>query len=163
MALAAMTALLEVTLAEQDPQPAIYRDSLALAEILASAESGPVGPAVPPPDWLAGYVRWELGLLRELGFGLDLDTCAATGTTEDLVFVSPRSGRAVSAAAGEPWRDRLLALPPFLAAAGVAPADVGDILRGLRLTGHFLERHHFAAQPVKSPAARARLIEALGR
>jgi DNA repair protein RecO (recombination protein O) len=108
-------------------------------------------------------VRWELALLRDLGFGLDLGTCAATGTTEDLVYVSPRSGRAVSAAAGEPWRERLLDLPPFLMQDGTEPRDIGDILRGLRLAGHFFERHHFAIQVAKSPAARDRLIQALSR
>jgi DNA repair protein RecO (recombination protein O) len=163
MALAAMTSLLEVTLAEQDPHAAVYRDSLKLAERLAAAETAPVAHDRAPPDWLTAYVRWELGLLRELGFGLDLGTCAATGTRENLIFVSPRSGRAVSAAAGEPWRDRLLALPPFLAEDGAAPADTGEILRGLRLTGHFLERHHFAVHPGKTPAARGRLVEALSR
>jgi DNA repair protein RecO (recombination protein O) len=163
MALASVTALLEVTLAERDPHAALFRDSLALAEILAEAAPAPVGPAEPPPAWLAAYVRWELALLRDLGFGLDLGSCAATGTREKLVYVSPRSGRAVSAVAGEPWRSRLLDLPPFLAVEGAAPGDLGDILRGLRLTGHFLDRHHFATQVAKSPAARGRLVQALSR
>lgn len=164
MALASMTALLEVTLAERDPHPGLFRVSVALAELLAGSATVPVGgDAQPPPEWLAAYVRWELALLRDLGFGLDLGTCAATGTTEGLVYVSPRSGRAVSAVAGEPWRDRLLELPPFLREAGPPPRDTGDILSGLRLTGYFLDRHHFATQVAKSPAARDRLIQALFR
>jgi len=163
MTLASMTALLEVTLAERDPHPALFRDSVALAEELAGAVTVPFGAAESPPEWLAAYVRWELALLRDLGFGLDLGTCAATGATEELVYVSPRSGRAVSATAGEPWRDRLLDLPMFLMEEGPRPRDIGDILCGLRLTGHFLERHHFAIQVAKSPAARDRLIQALLR
>lgn len=158
MALAAMTALLESTLAEQDPQPAVFGASLLLAEILAGGEADE---EQAPPRWLAAYVRWELALLRELGFGLDLGSCAATGTTENLVYVSPRSGRAVSAAAGEPWRDRLLALPGFLARPDGDPSDMAEVLAGLRLTGHFLERHHFASEVRRSPAARERLIAAL--
>lgn len=172
-ALAAVTALLESALAEQDPQPAVFEASLALVGVLAggggtSAES-PVESgafrAGAPPAWLTAYVRWELDLLRELGFGLDLGSCAATGTQDDLVYVSPRSGRAVSAAAGEPWRDRLLALPAFLADPRAEPASLADICAGLRLTGYFLERHQFAQQAgargPKSPAARDRLLAAL--
>ncbi|MFM2129995.1 MAG: putative repair protein RecO [Pseudomonadota bacterium] len=158
-ALAAMTALLEAALAEQEPQPSVFAASVALAEHLAAGEGAQPGG---PPSWLAAYVRWELALLRELGFGLDLDSCAATGVRENLVYVSPRSGRAVSAEAGEPWRDRLLALPAFLCDAARAPGDVAEILAGLRLTGHFLERHHFAAHGGHTPAARERLLAALG-
>jgi DNA repair protein RecO (recombination protein O) len=158
-ALAAMTALLEATLAEQDPQPTVYGASLAMAEILADGGEG--GAGGPVPDWLAAYVRWELGLLRELGFGLDLDTCAATGARDNLVYVSPRSGRAVSAEAGEPWRDRLLPLPGFLLDDALSPAAMADIVAGLRLTGHFFDRHHFAQQSGRLPSARDRLVAAL--
>jgi DNA repair protein RecO (recombination protein O) len=140
----------------------LFRDSVALAGKLAESATASVRTADPPPEWLAAYVRWELALLRDLGFGLDLGSCAATGTTEDLVYVSPRSGRAVSAAAGEPWRGRLLDLPAFLAGEG-SPDHLGDIVHGLRLTGHFFERHHFATQTAKSPAARERLLQALSR
>jgi DNA repair protein RecO (recombination protein O) len=88
-------------------------------------------------------VRFELAMLGELGFGLDLDNCAATGETSDLVYVSPKSGGAVSRAAGEPWRDRLLRLPPFLRED--EPASSGwsdqDLLDGFQLTGLFLLRH----------------------
>jgi DNA repair protein RecO (recombination protein O) len=156
-ALAAMTSLLEATLAEQEPQPTVYAASLAMLENLS--DSGEA--ASPVPRWLAAYVRWELGLLRELGFGLDLDTCAATGSRENLVYVSPRSGRAVSAEAGEPWRDRLLPLPGFLLDDSLPPLAMLDIVAGLRLTGHFFDRHHFAQHSGRLPSARDRLVAAL--
>jgi len=158
-ALSSLTALLETTLAEQDPQPEIYILSLAMIERLA-------GMNAPASDgsalaWLADYVRWELDLLRGIGFGLDLGSCAATGGTEELIYVSPRSGRAVSAAAGAPWREKLLDLPAFLADPGVQPAALAEIADGLRLTGHFLKRHQFSAESHRSPAARERLVSAL--
>ncbi|HUZ11923.1 MAG TPA: DNA repair protein RecO [Caulobacteraceae bacterium] len=113
-----------------------------------------------PQIWPAVYVRFEAGLLADLGFGLDLSRCAVTGAVDDLVFVSPRTGRAVSAAAGAQYRERLLALPRFLLASqgGLAQGDVGA---GLKLTGHFLERSVFAALNRPLPAARQWLIERL--
>ncbi len=117
------------------------------------------------PEWASAYVHWELGLLGELGFGLDLEACAATGAREGLVYVSPRTGRAVSSDAGAPWRDRLLPLPAFLAKPGKSAAivDTDQVLDGLRLTGHFLERHVFAAREGGTPAARERLIDRVRR
>ncbi|MFO1089800.1 MAG: DNA repair protein RecO [Hyphomicrobiales bacterium] len=110
--------------------------------------------------WPAVLVRFELGVLEELGFGLDLGSCAATGVNDDLVYVSPKTGRAVSAAAGEPWKDKLFALPPFLRPAGSgAPPTTGDVLAGLRLTGHFLHRYVFGPRGLDMPDQR-RLIEA---
>ncbi len=156
-ALTAMAALLEGALAEQDPHAEVFADSLALVERLATPEDERAA----VPGWLVAYVRWELDFLRALGFGLDLGSCAATGSTEELIYVSPRSGRAVSAAAGEPYRDRLLRLPGFLRGDDLAPAGSDDILAGLRLTGHFFERHHYAAHAGRLPAARVRLVESL--
>ena len=112
--------------------------------------------------WGRAQIAWELGLLAELGFGLDLSTCAATGRNDELFYVSPRTGRAVSLAAGEPYKDRLLRLPRFLAEPGETPSD-GDILDGLGLTGHFLERHVFASLNRELPQARAHLLERLRR
>jgi len=108
--------------------------------------------------WPAVYVRYEAGLLQDLGFGLDLSKCASTGSTDDLTHVSPRTGRAVSAAAAEPYKDRLLPLPPFLlgAQAGLAPGDVG---LGLDLTGHFLETFVFAVMNKPLPPARVWLLD----
>ena len=87
--------------------------------------------------WGAALVRYELLLLAELGFGLDLERCAVSGTNDDLVAVSPKSGRAVSAAEAEPYAGKLLALPPFVREGG---RRVGEIAQGLELTGHFLAR-----------------------
>ncbi|MEP2829204.1 DNA repair protein RecO [Parvibaculum sp.] len=109
--------------------------------------------------WPAIFVRWELGLLQELGFGLDLTQCAATGVREDLIYVSPKSGGAVSREAGEPYKDRLFRLPPFLIGAQAGMATNEDVAEGLRLTGHFLERHLFAAHERHLPDARIRLME----
>ncbi len=154
LGLAALTsacAIVAESLPERHPYPALYDATLALIEALAGGA----------PGWPALYVRWELDLLRELGFGLDLTRCAATGTTDDLVYVSPKSGCAVSRAAGEAWRARLLPLPGFLIGAGEAGA--ADVAAGLRLSGSFLDRHLFAPHERKLPAARERFIERFTR
>jgi DNA repair protein RecO (recombination protein O) len=106
--------------------------------------------------------RFELELLAELGFGLDLDCCAATGKTAELVFVSPKSGRAVSREAGEPWRDKLLALPAFLgAAAQEAPAQTPSELKdAFALTGFFLGRHVYEPRGESLPEQRHHFIAA---
>jgi DNA repair protein RecO (recombination protein O) len=100
------------------------------------------------------FVRFEAGLLQDLGFGLDLSRCASTGTMDDLIYVSPRTGRAVSRDAGEPYKDRLLVLPPFMLSAqsGLSP---GDVKAGLALTAHFLEA--FIFNPLNKPLPPARL------
>ena len=105
-------------------------------------------------------MRFELALLEEVGFGLDLSACAATGTNEDLTHVSPRSGRAVSREAAEPYAERMFVLPAFLLSAN-APADANNVLRGLKLTGHFLERRVYGADTSGLPAARERFVEIL--
>jgi DNA repair protein RecO (recombination protein O) len=112
--------------------------------------------------WPALLARWELALLEELGMGLDLERCAATGTRDQLVFVSPRTGRAVSAAAGEPYRDRLLALPAFLRGVGT-PAGRDSVLSAFALTGHFLEQRVLRPRALELPEARARLLAAYRR
>jgi DNA repair protein RecO (recombination protein O) len=105
-------------------------------------------------------VRFEAGLLEALGFGLDLTRCAVTGSSDDLIWVSPRTGRAVCATAGEPYRERLLVLPPFMISSqqGLRSGDVGA---GLAITGHFLQTFIFGAMSRPLPAARVRLIEGL--
>ncbi|MEN0073550.1 MAG: DNA repair protein RecO C-terminal domain-containing protein, partial [Paracraurococcus sp.] len=105
---------------------------------------------------LPDYVRWEAELLGELGYGLDLGRCAVTGGVEDLIWVSPRTGRAVSAEAGAPWRDRLLPLPPYLLGQSGREGPAAW-LTGLRLTGHFLARDVFGDRPGGLPQARAML------
>jgi len=158
--LAAACAVAEAALPEREPHAAVYAGLLAVLDALAAATPQ----ADRPSGWEQIYVRWELGLLRELGFGLDLAACAATGQTEELAWVSPKSGRAVSARAGAPYRDRLLPLPAFLldppGAARQSPT-LPEIAGGLALTGHFLERHIFAPYGRSLPPARARLAERL--
>ncbi len=149
-ALSAACALADATLPERHPYPAVYGMLTSLVETLA--EGG---------CWRGTLVRWELALLAELGFGLDLSVCSATGTTEDLAYVSPRSGRAVCRTAGAPYAKKLLPLPPFLLAADAPPPANADIVAGLRLTGWFLERRIFAEQGGTMPPARHRLIERL--
>jgi DNA repair protein RecO (recombination protein O) len=152
-ALAASAALAEAVLPEREPDGAVFDGFAALEDALLG------------PGWAAAYVCWERNLLAALGFGLDLGACAATGVNDGLVYVSPRTGRAVSAAAGEPYRDRLLALPEFLCdGRPVVVAEqpsTDDILEGLRLTGHFLERCLFAPHDRALPAARQRLVDAV--
>jgi DNA repair protein RecO (recombination protein O) len=149
-ALASAAALADATLPDQEPHPRAYR---GLNELIAALESG--------RGWAERYVRWELDLLAELGFGLDLSSCAATGRNDNLIYVSPRSGQAVSASAGEPYRDKLLLLPAFLLAdARPSGAELAD---GLALTGFFLERRVVEPHGRKMPAARARFVDAVRR
>src|SRR5271163_3047450 len=105
--------------------------------------------------------RFELSFLAELGFGLDLASCAATGTTADLIYVSPRSGRAVSRAGGEPYRDKLMRLPAFLRT-GLEPS-AADLADAFALTGFFLDRHAFAPRGLTLPEARAQFVTAIAR
>ncbi|SEP70597.1 DNA replication and repair protein RecO [Devosia sp. YR412] len=109
----------------------------------------------------AALARFELALLDDLGFGLDLSTCAATGTTEDLTHVSPKSGRAVSRAAAQPYLDRLLPLPSFLT--GLGNASPHDIADALKLTSHFLDAHIWGPRQEARPAMRDGLVELLSR
>ena len=146
--LTTLTALAHL-LAEREPAAGLH-DALAL--VLDAMVRG--------DDWPPLLVRWELGLLSELGFGIDLSACAATGSGEDLVYVSPKSGRAVSRAAGEPYHNRLLPLPDFLAGRG-GPVVRQDVLDGLMLTGHFLDRDVFGPRGLPMPAARERLVQDL--
>ena len=147
-ALASAAAVAEEAMPEREPHPRAFEGFAGLVEGLLTA------PAL--TDWAARYVRWELDLLAELGFGLDLGNCAISGATTDLAFVSPVSGRAVSEAAAGIWRERLLPLPAFLTG---GEADLGAIRQGLALTGAFLERH--ALQ--RMPPARARFLARLQR
>ncbi|MBN9010402.1 MAG: DNA repair protein RecO [Rhizobiales bacterium] len=122
-------------------------------------------------DWLddpaiAGglLAQFELRMLDELGFGLDLGQCAATGTTDDLVYVSPRTGRAVSRGAGQGYHDRLLKLPAFLVADDETPhPGAGEIADAFRLTGHFLARHVFEVRGLQMPEARASYLALIAR
>ncbi len=146
-------ALLSVTLAEREEHRALFDGLQILLDSLERVDRQ-------PESWGALLVRWEIGLLSELGFGLDLSCCAATGVTEDLVYVSPKSGRAVSRDAGRPYHDRMLALPAFLRGGGRASQD--DIRDGLHLSEFFLERYVLHPHNRKIPQARRMLMDFLG-
>lgn len=151
-ALAGMTsaaAVVAAALPEREPHPGVFQAFEALTLALADEAI-----------WPAVMVRFEAGLLADLGFGLDLSVCAVTGGTDDLAWVSPRTGRAVSASAGAPYRDRLLVLPMFMLSsqAGIAP---GDVAAGLALTGHFLQACIFNTLDRPLPPARERMIDRL--
>ena len=140
-------------LPERDPHEAIHDALLAVLERIADRRLA-----------AAAVARFELQLLAELGFGLDLDRCAVTGASRDLVYVSPKSGRAVSGAAGAPWHDRLLRLPAFLH--GEAPAgepSIEELAAGFALTGYFLTRHVLEPRAAHLPEARSSFIAAVTR
>ena len=151
-ALTAMTSMAALVrlLPERDPHPNLFE---VTQFVLGFLDDRAVWPAL--------MVRWELALLDELGFGLDLASCAATGKSGDLVYVSPKSGRAVSSAAGEPYKDRLLALPPFVRAGGPGPVAANDVLAGFALTGHFLHARVLAPRNLQMPETRDRLLSYL--
>jgi DNA repair protein RecO (recombination protein O) len=144
--LSAACAVAEGALPEREPHPRVFEGLLHLIAHL------PQGPAM-----LTELIRWEAVLLAELGYGLDLTSCAVTGDTTGLVFVSPKTGRAVTAAGAGIWTSRLLRLPAFLTDGnGATPSDWSD---GLRLTGHFLERDAFGHHHRPLPAARQMLYD----
>lgn len=133
---------------EREAHPALYEGFELLLDTMDD-----------PDIWPAVFVRWELGLLQELGFGLDLGQCAATGSRDDLVYISPRSGGAVSREAGDPYKERLFRLPQFLIGAQAGAATPDDVAEGFRITGHFLDRHLFTQHGRHLPDARIRLAE----
>lgn len=149
--LSAACAVAEGALPDREPHPRSFQGLVSIISRL------PRGAEAVLPD----YIRWEAELLAEIGYGLDLGRCAATGGSEDLVWVSPKSGRAVSAAAGEPYRDRLLRLPAFLLglAGHNSPSGPEDWLAGLRLTGHFLGKDAYGHHHRPLPAARGLLLD----
>ncbi len=148
--LLAACALLHEALPEREPHPELWQRTLDLMNGLGQQ------------GWPTTYLRWELCLLEEIGFGLDLRACAVTGATEGLAYVSPKSGRAVTAKGAGDWADRLMPLPEGLA--GQGPLGPEAVVMGLRLTGFFLDRE---LRPVLHdrplPEARARLVDLLAR
>ncbi|MFE3836663.1 DNA repair protein RecO [Pseudogemmobacter sonorensis] len=166
--LGAICALLHVALPERAPHPALWSATQDLLDRLGA------------PGWTEVYLRWEMQLLAELGYGLDLSACAATGAREGLAFVSPKTGRAVSRAGAGDWADRLLPLPEGMAAPGFVEGNFADsdfaggrdgtrispagILQGLAITGHFLNRELAeGAWRRPLPEARGRLLDLLAR
>ena len=145
--LSAICAVAEAALPERERYEPVYEGMRILLDVLDQ------------DIWPTIYVKWEMGLLQELGFGLDLTCCAATGITENLTYVSPKSARAVSADAAEPFKHVLLRLPGFLIDIGQT-ASWPDIADGLRLTGFFLDRQVFAhTRECQAPLARGRLVD----
>ncbi len=139
-------------LPERDPHPQMHAALTDLIELLPDAARAG-----------AALARFELKLLAELGFGLDLASCAATGEDSDLIYVSPKSGHAVSRRAGEPWKQKLLPLPPFLAQSSPGGVSCGDIADAFALTGFFLMRHVLEPRGLKLADARVNFIAAVLR
>lgn len=147
----AVCALLVMVLPEREAHDVIYQRTVALLDLLGQSEI-----------WPLAYLRWEQVLLEDLGYGLDLSACAVRGVNEDLIYVSPKSGRAVSREGAGEWADRMLDLPPVLA--GKGDAATPEIIRALATTGYFIENRLLKTlgdRPI--PAARARLIDAMAR
>jgi DNA repair protein RecO (recombination protein O) len=150
----AFTSVAGAALPEREPHEPVYAAGEILLDAMMDGDFA---------HWAPLYVRWEAGLLHELGFGLDLSHCAATGGVDDLVYVSPKSGRAVSRAAGDAYATRLFALPPFLLGSQNASPTPGDIAAGLKLTEHFLLERVLRPHGRAMPAARHRLGELAAR
>lgn len=148
--LGAVCALLHLALAEREPHPALWAPTMTVLDGLGR------------DGWAADYLRWELRLLEEMGFGLDLSSCAVTGATEGLAYVSPKTGHAVTVAGAGDWADRLLPLPPGLT--GTGPLEGAALAQGLALTGHFLTREIAALTGRETlPEARGRLADLLAQ
>ncbi len=155
-ALASAATLLEGGLPEREAHPVLFRATTILFDAIAAGTD----------DWVEAYFGWEVGLLSEMGFGLDLSRCAGSGATADLGYVSPKSARAVSLVTGQPYAEKLLPLPRFLVGGRgrpVANHPATDWADAAKLTGHFLERQVFPREDGGLPAARGRFVELLLR
>jgi len=154
MALAGLSTLCALArlLPEREPHSALHDTARLVLDHISE-----------PDIWPGLLVRWEMGLLEELGFRLDLSACVKTGGTQELIYVSPKSGRAVSREAGAPYASKLLALPAFLKPNGGTKLAPQDLLAGFALTGHFLELNVFRPRGLTMPEARNRLLVRLGR
>ena len=143
--------LLNFSLPEREIHSALYKSSVSLLDLMCSTDA-----------WPLAYLHWEIQLLEVLGFGLDLTCCAVSGTTEDLAYVSPKSGRAVAAHHAGRWKTQLLPLVPCMIGDSVASnAEIGE---GLRTTGHFLEKWLAPSLGDRAlPLARRRLVERMFR
>ena len=150
-ALGSITAIVQFAFPERMRLPALYDATLGLLDQLSAGA-----------PWLIDYALWEMMVLDDLGYGLDLTSCAATGSTDELIYVSPKSGRSVSASGGADYADRLLRLPAFLRGADVQ--GISDIEVSLALTGHFLNAWLAPALGKATlPDARARLVTLIGK
>jgi len=154
MGLNAFSAVASAVLPDREPHASVFEAGEILLDAIAVDTFAHWGPL---------FVRWETGLLEALGFGLDLSRCAATGSADDLRYVSPKTGRAVSAVAGKPYHDRLLLLPGFLLGSQNAESSPEEIIAGLRLTGYFLLDRVLRPHDRELPLARSRLAELAAR
>lgn len=147
----AVTGILGFCLPERQVHSALYQQTEVLLDLLGQDDI-----------WPLAYLRWEVSLLDEMGFGLDLGQCAVTGQTDNLVYVSPKSGRAVSRGAAGEWVNRMLPLPPCLQ--GIGPGPDSEVAQALRTTGYFLQRRLAPALGNKPlPESRSRFLEAFNR
>ena len=154
MGLNAFSSMVSLTMHEREVHASVFEAGEILLDAIVSDEFA---------HWCALYIRWETGLLEALGFGLDLNSCAGTGAIDDLTYVSPRSGRAVSRAAGAVYADRLFALPGFLLGSQNADPAADDLVAGLKLTGYFLSERVLRPHNRDLPPARLRLEEFAAR
>jgi DNA repair protein RecO (recombination protein O) len=154
MMLSALTSVVSASLPEREKHEAVYDGLKTMIRFIETSDKDPFG-------WAAALVRLEMGILSDLGYGLDLSECAATGTKEDLIYVSPKSGRAVSKEAGYPYHNKLLLLPAFLISNDAGAVNPESVLEGLRLTGYFLERQIWQIRHKTPPQARERLVSKL--
>ncbi|MEN8842174.1 MAG: DNA repair protein RecO [Octadecabacter sp.] len=147
----AVTGILSFVLPDREKHAPLYCRTVALLDLLGQNDV-----------WPLAYLQWEVALLEEMGFGMDLSACAVSGLNDDLFYVSPRTGRAVSRLAAGDWADRLLPLPHVLL--GKGDADIGEIVKALRTTGHFLNNHLAKSLGNRQiPEARQRLIDTMKR
>ena len=153
MALSAVTSVVATTMPEREPHTGVYSGLLAVIDLMENEQGASAA-------WGAALTRLELGILKELGYGLDLSECAATGAKENLIYVSPKSGRAVSAEGGAPYKEKLLSLPDFLLGQSDA-LEKHDVIAGMQLTGYFLDRNIWVVRGKGQPAARERLFSSL--
>lgn len=154
-AVGSVMSLIACSLAEHDAHPELYQQTVSFLQHVAAG--------VEPLVWLAEYVRLELALLELAGFGLDLSECAATGGRDELIYVSPKSGRAVSKDAGAPYHERMLALPEFMRDEGQMPDMLAEIQQGMLLTGHFLESRLLPALHRHLPPLRLHFSQMVAR
>jgi len=155
-ALSAITAVVASTMPERETHEGLFERLEAVVALLEETD-GDIA------LWAGALAKLELAILKELGYGLDLSQCAGTGTTENLRYVSPKTGRAVSQEAGGPYKGKLLPLPPFMTEGRLSDASMHDALDALRTTGYFLDRFVWVVSGKGMPPARDRFLSTLSR
>ncbi len=153
-ALSTVASIISSTMTERESHEGVYISLQAIINLLENQETSLT-------DWAAAFSRLEMGILQELGYGLDLSECAATGSKENLVYVSPKSARAVSESAGFPYKEKLLSLPQYLLPDFSGEMKLQDVIQGMQLTGYFLDRNIWNVRAGGQPAARDRFMSTL--